>query len=196
MPKSRAIVRQWTLLRVLSNHDEGLSLGEMAHHMSVNERTIRRDLKLFMDAGIPLRETIARGGKKIWRIEQRGTMLAGSVSSDESMALLVAARILAPLQASQFYTILRSCCDRVVSGLAPGERRRVERQTEGLHLDWINESRKGLNSTAVDSYWQALLSGESVELSCRAAFNLGQPGNGSPRDAAPSDKERSGRSTS
>ena len=107
---------------MLSQHAEGLTLSEIARQMSVHERTIRRDLRLFVAAGIPLRETVCRGNKKIWRIDQRGTLLSTNGTGDEVLALKVVENLLSTLGGSALQAAIRDCRERISASLSPGER--------------------------------------------------------------------------
>jgi predicted DNA-binding transcriptional regulator YafY len=156
---------------VLSQHAAGLSIAEMARHTSVNDRTIRRDLKLFVDAGIPLRETIGARSKKVWRIEQRGTMVTVSNSGDEALALIVAEKLFEPLKGTQFYLAIKRCRDQFTAALSTANRARLEQQSKNLHIDLQHSADMLANSAMIDEMWQALAACEPVGISWRGALS-------------------------
>lgn len=134
--KPRAVVRQWTLLRVLSQQKNGMSIAEMAKHMAVNERTIRRDINLFVQAGVPLRETVGRRGKKTWRVDDRSMMTTPMYSLDEVLAVFVAERLLDPLQGTRLYSATKRCREKIAASLNNSQRAQLEQYVRQLHSEW------------------------------------------------------------
>jgi len=136
MPKPRAVVRQWTLLRILAQQKDGMSIAEMAKQMAVNERTIRRDINLFVQAGVPLREAVGRRGKKAWRVDDRANVAIPDCSLDEALALAVVERLLAPLHGTRLYCAAKRCRERVTASLSAPERSQLESQIRKLSSEW------------------------------------------------------------
>ncbi len=122
MTKPRAVVRQWTLLRILTQQKNGLSIAEMAKQMAVNERTIRRDINLFVQAGVPLRETVGRRGKKSWRVDDRNSLAMPAYSIDEAFACCVAEHLLSPLRGTMIYSAAKRCREKISASLSSPER--------------------------------------------------------------------------
>src|SRR5271165_4134794 len=58
------LVRQWLLFRKLCSHHHGLTIKDMMHEFQVSEKTVRRDLETFQNAGFPLREAVGEFGRK------------------------------------------------------------------------------------------------------------------------------------
>jgi predicted DNA-binding transcriptional regulator YafY len=164
MTKTRALVRQWTLLRVLSQHAGGLSIFEMARHTSVNERTIRRDLKLFVEAGIPLRERVVRQNKKIWRIDYRGATVAAPFSAEDALALAVAEHCLVALKGTTFHNAMTRCRENVVANLSVSQRKRLAEKSDRLQLAAPSDTRATICDQAVASLWSALNNGTTAEV--------------------------------
>jgi len=134
MPRTPALDRQWNLLRVLSQHLDGLSIDEMAWRTGVNARTIRRDLSLFLGAGVPLRETVGRRNKKTWRVDSGKAPLLESHSPEEYLALLLTERVLEPLRQTEYVDALSRCRSRAARHLDKSARARIERLVAGLAL--------------------------------------------------------------
>ena len=163
MTKTPALVRQWTLLRVLSQHAGGLSISEMACHTSVNERTIRRDLKLFVEAGIPLRERVVRQNKKIWRIDYRGAMITATFSAEEALSLALAEHFLAALKGTGFYDALTRCRENVVANLSVNQRKRLAEDADRLQVAASPAARPLGCEHAIASLWDALHHNATIE---------------------------------
>jgi predicted DNA-binding transcriptional regulator YafY len=125
MTRTKALVRQWALLRVLSQHANGLSIEEMARQTAVNPRTIRRDLRLFIEAGIPLRETIGHRNKKTWRVDSHAVRVLSHDCCEEFLALSVLLRLIQPIAGSALCKSLTLCCDRLATTLKPAQRRAI-----------------------------------------------------------------------
>lgn len=162
MARTRALVRQWTLLRVLSQHVDGLSIDDMARQTAVNTRTIRRDLKLFVEAGIPLRETVSVRNKKTWRIDQHGAKVLANHSTDECLALLVAELVFQPLNGTGFFNSLSRCRERVTSTMSASARKRIEERAKLLRAEWSNE--RSFSPSAIESLWDMLTAGGHATL--------------------------------
>lgn len=169
MTRTKALVRQWTLLRVLSQHPAGLSIEDMARQSNVNVRTIRRDLRFFAEAGIPLRESIGHRQKKAWRIDQRGSKGILTRSRDEVLALAVAIEILRPLAQTQFHKALVKFAGHYQAELTDPLQNDVQHliHDTGLALECPATKAYGL-----DASWHALLGMEppqSASLQIRVA---------------------------
>lgn len=166
MTKPRALVRQWTLLRVLSQHADGLSIDEMAKQTAVHSRTIRRDLNLFVDAGIPLRQTARRRNKKIWRIDPHGIKVLTHDATDECMALLVTEYLFQSLEGSPFLSAIARCRSRLAGTLRLPVRKLLE--DEAARLKSCNEHTLAwsMGADIVESLWARLA------LGCKSAGPL------------------------
>ena len=68
MPEESPLVRQWILLRTLCSRRYGMTIHEIAEEVGVSEKTIRRDLQVFLQSGFPLEETVEDFGRKRWHL--------------------------------------------------------------------------------------------------------------------------------
>ena len=85
MARASPLVRQWTLLSSLCARHQGMTVREMAEEAGVNEKTIRRDLEAFEQAGFPLEETVCAHGLKKWRIDPQRNRPGLSFAFDEAV---------------------------------------------------------------------------------------------------------------
>jgi predicted DNA-binding transcriptional regulator YafY len=69
MSDSKALIRQWRLLRLLADARNGYTVKELQHEMSISVETVRRDLRDLAGAGFRVRESIGFRGVKRWRVE-------------------------------------------------------------------------------------------------------------------------------
>ena len=104
MSENAPLVRQWILLRRLSSHRLGLTVREMADELHVNQKTIRRDLETFQQAGFPLEEIPQDHGRKAWRLAPDRNPPGLNFAYDEALALYLGRRFLEPLAGTPFWT--------------------------------------------------------------------------------------------
>lgn len=59
------LLRRWKILQLLSARRLGVTVKKLAEDTGVKLRTIRRDLNLLKDFGLPLKELSGTNGKKL-----------------------------------------------------------------------------------------------------------------------------------
>ncbi len=97
------LVRQWLLFRKLCSHHHGLTIKDMMHEFQVSEKTVRRDLETFQNAGFPLQETVGEFGRKTWHMEGSKDGPGLTFAFDEAIALYLGRRFLEPLAGTMFW---------------------------------------------------------------------------------------------
>ena len=103
MSEQSSLLRQWVLLRTLSARHAGASVKELAEELAVCEKTVRRDLDTFQQAGFPVEETVGQHGLKRWRLDPAKTQPGLSFAFDEAVALYLGRRFLDPLAGTVFW---------------------------------------------------------------------------------------------
>lgn len=156
MSKQRAVVRQWTLLRVLAQQKAGLSISEMARYMAVNERTIRRDISLFVQAGVPLREAVGRRGKKAWRVDDRASLRTDGHSLEEALVLLLVEQIFAPLRGCGLLAAAQRCRQKIAASLSHPEQAKFDRYAKVLSLRCSQGELAVANLSAIRAVWEGI----------------------------------------
>jgi predicted DNA-binding transcriptional regulator YafY len=164
MVRTPALSRQWNLLRVLSQHRDGLSIEEMAARTAVNSRTIRRDLRVFLDAGIPLRETIGRRNKKTWRVEPDKSPVLEGYSPEEYLALSLTERLFEPLRQTEYFDALSRCRSRAGRTMGKPARVRIEKIVEGFAAQG-EEGFRALGMKLAETFHEATTPAPSVRFS-------------------------------
>ena len=104
-------VRQWVLLRMLCARRYGMTVKEMAEESGVSEKTIRRDLATFQQAGFPLQEVVEDFGRKKWSMDHDKAEPGLTFAFDEAIALYASTTV--PLSDSE-----PACIDRVITYLS------------------------------------------------------------------------------
>ncbi len=111
------IHRQWLLLKSLSARRHGQTLREMAADAAVGTKTIRRDLDLFRDLGLPLEETTGAFGRKTWVMKSPCDQPPLSFRFDEALALYLSRRLLEPLAGTLFWDATQSAFRKIRASL-------------------------------------------------------------------------------
>jgi predicted DNA-binding transcriptional regulator YafY len=106
-------VRQWLLLKTLCSHHFGLTVKEAAEAMGVSQKTIRRDLESFQEAGFPLQEYKRKHGCKAWRIEGADGAPGLSFAFDEAIALYLGRHLLEPLAGTPFWQAAQQAFQKI-----------------------------------------------------------------------------------
>jgi predicted DNA-binding transcriptional regulator YafY len=92
-----ALVRQWTLLKLLDLRNGGKTVGQLAAELQVSDKTVRRDLLSLRTVGFPIDETRSEYGRKTYRLDPACGPPGLSFTFDEALALYLGRRFLQPL---------------------------------------------------------------------------------------------------
>lgn len=133
MPEQPPLVRQWILLRLLSSRRLGLTVREAAEELGVNQRTIRRDLQCFEQAGFPLEEIGQGHGRKAWRLLPGASQQPLGFAYDEALALYLGRRFLEPLAGTPFWEASQQAHRKIRATLGEGALKYVEQFANVFH---------------------------------------------------------------
>lgn len=111
------LVRQWKLLRLLSARHYGITIKEMIEELGASDKTLRRDLETFMEAGFPLEETVGERGRKLWRINADKSQPGLNFAYDEALALYLGRSFLEPLAGTIFWEAAQRAFKKVRTSL-------------------------------------------------------------------------------
>ena len=140
MQTGSPLVRQWVLLRTLCARHHGATVKELADELSVSEKTIRRDLQTFQEAGFPLEETIEQFGRKRWRIDPAKGQPGLSFAFDEAVALYLARRLMEPLAGTPFWEAAQRAFRKIRATLGSEALKYVDRFGELFHQTMVGVS--------------------------------------------------------
>ncbi len=133
MPETPSLVRQWILLRMLSARRYGATIREMVDETGVSEKTIRRDLKTFEQAGFPLVESVGDRGRKQWRVEHSRDDPPLSFAFDEAVALYLGRHLLEPLAGTVFWDAAQRAFKKIRASLGTSALKYIERFRQVFH---------------------------------------------------------------
>lgn len=150
MSDAPPLVRQWTLLRILSARHYGATVKEMAAETGVSEKTIRRDLELFVQVGFPLEELSTERGRKTWRLDPARSQPGLSFAFDEAIALYLGRRLLDPLAGTPFWEAAQRAFKKVRASLTPKALKYVESFGAVFHQTLVGSSDYSRKTEIVD----------------------------------------------
>ncbi len=140
MVRGSPLVRQWTLLRVLSDRRDGAAVRELAAEMQVSERTVHRDLETFQAVGFPLEEIVEEFGRKRWRLDPEKTQPGLGFAFDEGVALYLGRRLLDPLAGTLFWDAAQRAFRKVRAMLSPAALKYLDKFAAVFHRTLVGAS--------------------------------------------------------
>jgi predicted DNA-binding transcriptional regulator YafY len=127
------LMRQWRLLRILGTRHFGVTLREMARETCVSEKTIGRDLDMFVDLGFPLEETSGDHGRKTWKLTAGWGQPPLAFSFDEVVVLYLGRRFLEPLAGTELWQAANSAMKKIRATLSKPALEYIERFPQLFH---------------------------------------------------------------
>jgi len=103
------------------------------HEFEVSEKTVRRDLEVFHDAGFPLQETVGEFGRKTWRLEPGKDEPRLHFAFDEAIALYLGRRFLEPLAGTVFWDAAQRAFKKIRATFAPDALKYVDQFSTTFH---------------------------------------------------------------
>ena len=100
-----------------------MTVREMAEHLDVTQKMIRRDLAVFRAVGFPIAETVGPRGCKTWRIAASAAGVQLHFTFDEAVALYLGRRFLEPLAGTLFWDAASRAYKKIDAWLTPGASR-------------------------------------------------------------------------
>jgi proteasome accessory factor B len=130
--------RALRIILLLSQQKKGLSVYEIAKHEERNVKTIRRDIKLLKDEGLPIEETLADRGKKLWKITAKVDQIA--FEYHELLSLFLGRRLLEPFAGTPLFEGIHSLFQKLETQLFSESKALQDSLTDGFHLKSIGAS--------------------------------------------------------
>lgn len=130
MPEQTPLARQWLVLKTLCARHYGATVKELATELGVNQKTIRRTLETFSQAGIPIIETVEEFGCKKWRIDTSRFHAGQVFAFDEAIALYLGRRLLDPLAGTLFWEAAQRAFRKIRACLGENALKYVEHFAE------------------------------------------------------------------
>jgi proteasome accessory factor B len=151
--ESTRLRRALRIILLLSQQKKGLSVYEIAKHEELAVKTIRRDISLLRDEGLPIEETLTDRGKKLWRITARVDQI--SFNYHELLSLFLGRRLLEPFAGTPLFEGVHSLFRKLESQLFSESKMLQDSLNDSFHLTSIGASdysgRSQLISTVLEA---------------------------------------------
>lgn len=126
------LVRQWLILKALCARHSGETVRRLAAEMDVSDKTIRRDIKVFTDAGIPILEDIGENGEKSYRLDPAAARADIAFTYDEALSLYLAAQHFTPYSQTHVGTAMDNALKKVRASLGESALCYLERMRDAF----------------------------------------------------------------
>ena len=120
--RGQEVVRQWRLLREVEGARYGLAVEQLAAHLGVTPRTIRRDLAQLQEAGFPLEQRV-RESRRTWVLSREAfkSLVDAGLTLSELCALYFSRALMEYLAGTPFQRDLQSAFEKFERCLTPAQ---------------------------------------------------------------------------
>jgi proteasome accessory factor B len=150
MGEQPPLVRQWTLLRLLCSRRYGVTIREVIDEMGVSDKTVRRDLDTFVEAGFPLEEALGEHGRKTWRINPDKNQPWLTFAYDEAIALYLGRWLMEPLAGTPFWDASQRAFRKIRASLDHGALNYIHRFAAVFHQTMVGTSDYSRKAELID----------------------------------------------
>ena len=150
MAQESPLLRQWILLRALSTRHYGMTVKEMAEEIGAGEKTVRRYLQTFQEAGFPLDEVGGEFGRKTWRLTTENGQPALSFTFEEAAALYLGRRLMEPLAGTQFWAATQRALKKIRALLGESTLKYIDRFGAMFHQTTVGTSDYSQKADLID----------------------------------------------
>lgn len=134
MADSTQLLRQWTLLRLLSARRQGVTLKELAAEAGVSQKTVQRDLNLLRRLAFPIDEIVGDHGRKHWTMSATSGLPSLSFTLEEAAALYLGRQFLEALAGTMFWQGAQSAFTKIRSAFGEPALRHLQKLATGVYL--------------------------------------------------------------
>ena len=135
---------------MLCKRHYGVTVKDMAHELSVGEKTIRRDLDTFKTVGFPLQEAVGEFGRKTWRIEAGSADPGLNFAFDEAIALYLGRRFLDPLAGTIFWEAAQRAFKKIRATLGADALKYIDQFGSIFHQTMVGSGDYSQMSALID----------------------------------------------
>jgi len=151
---SSKLRRALRLILLLSQQKNGLSVYDLAKHEEIGPKTIRRDLVLLRDEGLPLEEKLVEHGKKLWRITAKVDQL--SFTLHELLSLYMGRRLMEPFVGTPFFDGIHSLFRKLETQLFHESKSLQGQLADLIHLTNVGTSDYSTRSHLITSVMSSI----------------------------------------
>jgi predicted DNA-binding transcriptional regulator YafY len=138
MNDSKALIRQWRLLRFLADARTGYTVKEIQQETGVSIETARRDLRDLTDAGFKVHEATGYRGVKRWRVE--GFEDGFTFSITDLLSIYMGRQFLETLAGTPFWDGQQKVFSKIRGALGPSAINYLKKLAGCLHATSVGAS--------------------------------------------------------
>lgn len=138
MNDSKALIRQWRLLRLLADARTGYTVKEIQQETGVSIETVRRDLRDLSDAGFRMCEAAGYRGVKRWRVE--GFEDGFTFSITDLLSIYMGRQFLESLAGTPFWEGQQKVFSKIRGALGPSAIDYLKKLASSLHATTVGAS--------------------------------------------------------
>ncbi len=157
MSDSKALIRQWRLLRLLADARHGYTVRELQTEMGVSLETVRRDLKDLKMAGFQIRENVGFRGVKRWRVEDFEDSFQLNIT--DLLSIYVGQQFLEPLAGTAFWEGQQKVFRKIRGALGEAALTYTQKLVRSLHTTRIGVSDYSQRWAMIDQLMVAIEDG-------------------------------------
>lgn len=163
MARGDSLSRQLQLWMLL-DRERSLSVNDVCDRLSVNRRTLYRDLEVLQRCGMPLYQD--QEGKRVrWRLDDGfKRTLSVQLSLQEVMAIVAAERLLSSMGGTIFASAASTAVEKLKGQLAAPIRERLTKLTAGVTASAGASRDLGAHGAQLDTVLKAVEASEVLEL--------------------------------
>ena len=152
--KNSPTTRSLELLKILKESPEGVTFKELADRFDMTERTIRRLLSAWSNAGLPIKESIEAHGRKRLYLDEN-PLVPAQFDFTEATALYLGYRFLAPMANSFLWKAARSGLRKIRDQLGTASVGLLDQLLETFHESTTGWSDYSQQSEVIETLIQA-----------------------------------------
>jgi predicted DNA-binding transcriptional regulator YafY len=138
MSDSKALIRQWRLLRMLADARTGYTVKELQHELNMSMETVRRDLRDLASAGFRVTETTGFRGVKRWRVE--GFEDSFTFTITDLLSIYMGRQFLETLAGTPFWDGQQKVFSKIRGALGPSAINYLKKLAGSLHATTVGAS--------------------------------------------------------
>jgi predicted DNA-binding transcriptional regulator YafY len=154
MSDSKALIRQWRLLRFLADARNGYTVRELQAEMNVSLETIRRDLKDLAGGGFRVCEKVGFRGVKRWRVE--GFEDGFHLNVTDLLSIYVGRQFLEPQAGTPFWDGQQKVFNKIRGALGESALKYLQKLTRSLHATCVGASDYSQRCEMIDQLMVAI----------------------------------------
>lgn len=162
---SQRLRRLLRLIHRLSQASDGLSVQDLAAKEGLDEKTIRRNLILLKNTGLPLEERRAKFGRKLWLI--RAGIESVQFNLFEMLSLSMGRKLIEPFAGTPFFEGLHSAFSKIEKEVLNESKVRQAELSQMLYVSTAGTSDYSGRTQLITTILQSIAKRQALQLTYR-----------------------------